>query len=117
MYTKLLARAGETYPGYSTITNWITALTRGEDIHGHALGGGCLPDDRVGILVINALEESLFHALRLLASTIKIPPKTGWRRLHARDSVVQNLRTISHMLYLAQKGTRVESLISSHMSR
>jgi hypothetical protein len=61
MYTKLLARAGETYPGYSTITNWIRTLTRGEDIHGHASGGGRLPDDRVVILVINALEESPFH--------------------------------------------------------
>jgi hypothetical protein len=28
IYTKLLARAGEAHPVYSTITNWIKALTR-----------------------------------------------------------------------------------------
>jgi hypothetical protein len=43
MYTKLLARAGEACLAYSTITNWIRALTRGEDIHGHASGGGRFP--------------------------------------------------------------------------
>jgi hypothetical protein len=36
MYTKLLVRARETCPAYSTITNWIRTLTRGEDIQGHA---------------------------------------------------------------------------------
>jgi hypothetical protein len=40
MCTKLLARAGEACPAYSTITNWIRALTQGENIHGHASGGG-----------------------------------------------------------------------------
>jgi predicted alpha/beta-fold hydrolase len=56
MYTKLLARTGEACPADSTITNWIRAFTRGEDIHGHASGCGRLPDDRVDTLVINALE-------------------------------------------------------------
>jgi hypothetical protein len=84
MYAKLLVRAGEAYPAYSTITNWITARTRGENIHGYASGGGRLPDDRVDTLVINALEESPFHSVRSLASTIKIPPMTVWRHLHAR---------------------------------
>jgi hypothetical protein len=60
IYIKLLARAEEACPTYSTITNWIRALIRGEDIHGHASGGGRLPNDRVDNLVVNALEESLF---------------------------------------------------------
>jgi hypothetical protein len=64
MYIKLLARAGEAYPAYSTITNWIRTLTRGEGIHDHTSGGGPLPDDRVDALVINALEESPFHSVR-----------------------------------------------------
>jgi hypothetical protein len=71
IYTKLLARP-RSMPAYSTVTNWIRALTRGEDIHGHASGGGHLPDDRVDTLVINALEESPFHSVRSLASIIKI---------------------------------------------
>jgi hypothetical protein len=58
--TKLSARAGEAYPTSSTITNWISALTRGEDIHGHASGGGHLPDERVETLVTNAIEEPPF---------------------------------------------------------
>jgi hypothetical protein len=43
MSTKLLARAGEARPAYSTITNWTRALTQGEDIHGHASRGGRYP--------------------------------------------------------------------------
>jgi hypothetical protein len=76
IYTKLLARAEEACPAYSTITNCIRSLTRGEDIHGHALGGRHLPDDKVDILIINALEQSPFYSVRSLASTIKIPPTT-----------------------------------------
>jgi hypothetical protein len=111
MYMKLLACAGEAWPAYSTITNWIRALTRGEDIHGHASGAGRLPDDRVDTLVINALEESPFHSVRSLASTIKIPPTTEWRHLHARGFIVRNLHIVPHMLSLAQKAVRVESAI------
>jgi hypothetical protein len=103
IYNKLLARAGEACPVYSTITNWIKALTRGQDIHGHASGGGHLPDDRVDTLVINELEESPFHSVRPLASIIKIPPTTVWRHLNARDSVVRNLQIVLHMLSLTQK--------------
>jgi hypothetical protein len=111
MQTKLLARAGEACPAYSAITNWIRALTRGEDIHGHASGSGPLPDDRVDTLVINALEESPFHSVRSLASTIKIPLTTVWRHLRARSYVVRNLHIVSHMLSLGQKAARVESAI------
>jgi hypothetical protein len=90
MCTKLLARAREACPADSTITNWIRAFTRGEDIHGHASGGERLPDDRVDILIINVLEESPFHSVCSLASTIKIPPTTVWRHLHASGYVVRN---------------------------
>jgi hypothetical protein len=60
IYTKLLARAGEACPAYYAITNWIRALTRGEDIHGHASESRRLSDDKVDTLVIKALEESPF---------------------------------------------------------
>jgi hypothetical protein len=102
-YSKWLARAGEAYPAYSAITNWIRALTRGEDIGGHASGGANLPDDKVDTLVINALEESPFHSVRSLVSTIKIPRTTVWRHLHVRGYVVRNLHIVPHMLSLAQK--------------
>jgi hypothetical protein len=111
IYTKLLARAGETCSAYSTITNCIRSLTRGEVIHGHASGGGRLPDDRVDTLVINALEESPFHSVRSLASNIKIPPTTEWQHLHTRGYVIRNLHIVPRMLSLAQKAARVESAI------
>jgi hypothetical protein len=76
MYAKLLARAGEAFAADSMITNWIKALTPGEDIHGHASGSGRLPDDRVDTLVIKVLEESPFHSVHSLANTIKISPTT-----------------------------------------
>jgi hypothetical protein len=109
--TKLLERPGEACPSYSTITNWITALTRGEDIHGHASGGGRLPDDRVNTLVINALEESSFHSVRLLGSTIKILPTTAWRHLQASGYVGRDLHIVPHTLSLVQKAARVEEAI------
>jgi hypothetical protein len=111
MFTKLLERAGEACSAHSMITNWIRGLTRSEEIHGHASGGGRLPDDKVDTLVINALEESPFHSVRSLASTIKIPPTTVSRHLHARGYVVRNPHIVPHMLSLAQKAARVESAL------
>jgi hypothetical protein len=87
---------------------------RGDDIHGHPSGGGHLPDDRVDTLVINALEESPFHSVRSLASTIKMPPTTVWQYLHAKGCVVRNPHIVLHMLSLVQKsgpsriGNRIE---------
>jgi hypothetical protein len=109
MYTKLLARAGEACPGYSTITNWIRVLTQGEDMHGHASGGGRSPDDRVDPLALDALEKSPFHSVRSLANTIKIPPTTIWRHFHARGYVARNLRIMPHMISMAQKAAQIES--------
>jgi hypothetical protein len=111
MYTKLLIRAGEACPAYSTITNWIRALTGGEDIRGYASGGGRLPDEKVDTMVINALEKSSFHSLCSLASTIKIPPTTVWRHFHARGYVVRSLHIVPRMLSLAQNAAPVESAI------
>jgi hypothetical protein len=87
------------------------ALTQGKDIHGHASGGRRLPDGRVDTLVINALEESSFHSVRSLTSTIKVPPTTVWRHLQTRGYVVRNLHIVPHMLCLAQNAVRVESAI------
>jgi hypothetical protein len=103
MSTKLLARAGEACATYSTITNRIRARIRGEDIHGHASGGGRLPDDKVNALVINAFEESPFHSMRSLASAIKMPPTTVWGHLHARGHVARNLYIVPHISSLVDK--------------
>jgi histone-lysine N-methyltransferase SETMAR len=111
MYVKLLARGDDACPAYSTITKWIRALIRGEDIRGHASGGGRLADDRVDALIAAALEESPFHSVRSLASAIKIPPTTVWRHLHSSGFVVRNLRIVPHTLSAAQKAARVESAI------
>jgi hypothetical protein len=111
MDAKLLAGAGEACLAYSMIRNGIRALTRGEDIHRHASTGGCLPDDRVDTLLINALEKSPVHSVRSLVSTIKIPPATVLRHLQATGNVVQNLHIVPHMLSLVQKAARVESAL------
>jgi hypothetical protein len=112
MYAKLLARGRDTCPIYSTITSWLRSLGRGADICQHASHGGYLPDDRVDGLIANALEESLFHTVRSLASVIKIPPTIVWRHLHSRGYVVRHLQIVSHTLSMAQKAARVESALA-----
>jgi chromosome segregation ATPase len=41
------------------ITNWIRALVRGENIHGHASGAGSLPDDRVDTLQLAESQQKI----------------------------------------------------------
>jgi histone-lysine N-methyltransferase SETMAR len=111
MHEKLLARMSPRAPAYSTITNWIRALGRGEDIRERASGGGRVPDERIPTLIAEALTEAPFHSVRSLASTIKIPKTTIWRHLHQAGYVVRNLRIIPHSLSDTQKATRVETAI------
>jgi hypothetical protein len=74
LYNKLMVHAKEACPTYSTITNWIRALIRGENIQGHASGSKYLVDNKVNALVVVTLEESLFHFVRSLVNIIKIFP-------------------------------------------
>jgi hypothetical protein len=111
MHGKLLARMDQRGPAYSTVTNWIRALDRGEDIRNYASRGGRVPDERIQTLVAEALTEAPFHSGRSFASTLKIPKTTGWRHLHHAGYVVCNLRIIPHSLSDAQKAIRVQTAI------
>jgi hypothetical protein len=71
-----MAHAEEACLTYSIITNWISALIRGEDIQVHISDSGHLVDNRVDTLVVATLEEFSYHSMRSLASTIKISPTT-----------------------------------------
>jgi hypothetical protein len=57
MHQNLLPRVGDDYPSYSTVTNWIKKLERGEEIHQRASRSEYSPDDRLPFLVATALEE------------------------------------------------------------
>jgi hypothetical protein len=56
MYQKLQARSLVTCPAYSSVTNWIKALDRGEDISVRASGSGRLPDDRIDEAIAQELD-------------------------------------------------------------
>jgi hypothetical protein len=64
MHGKLLMRLREACPAYSTITSWIRALSRGEDIKPHASNRGRLPIEIAEALIVEALEEAPFPFVR-----------------------------------------------------
>jgi hypothetical protein len=107
MHQKLLARTKEAASAYSTITNWIRALERGDDILRRAPGSGRRPVEEIGVLIALALEEEPFHSVRSLATAIKSPPATVWRHLRAAGYVLRHLRLVLHTLSASQKATRV----------
>jgi hypothetical protein len=55
IYQKLSARPGRAYPAYSTATDWIRRMHRGEDITRRASGSGRLLDEHINILIAAAL--------------------------------------------------------------
>jgi hypothetical protein len=108
MYQKLQARPLLTCPADSSITNWIKALDREEDISMRASGSGRLPDDRINDPIAEELEISPFHSVRSLASAIKRPRETIWCHLHSMRFVVKHLRLVPHTLSLVQRNERIE---------
>jgi histone-lysine N-methyltransferase SETMAR len=111
MHQKLMARAQGIVPGYSTVTNWVRALGRGEDILVRASGSGRLADGELQIRIALALDEEPFHSVRSLAAALKSSPATVWRHLHMAGYVLRHLRLVPHTLSVSQKATRVEMAI------
>jgi hypothetical protein len=64
MYQKLQARSVPICPAYSSATNWVRALDRGEDISMRASGSGCLPDSTIDLTITEELDIYLFHSVR-----------------------------------------------------
>jgi hypothetical protein len=107
IHQQLSARVRGRYPAYSTIPDWIRRLERDEDITQRASGSGCLRNDHIDVLIANALEETPFHSVRSLASSIKYPQTTVWRHLHNACYMVRNLHLVPHTLSAAQNAERV----------
>jgi hypothetical protein len=108
---KLSMRLSHTLLAYSTITDWLRKRERGDDITRHAPGSGRLPDDHINTLITSALEQSPFHSLRTLRSSIKHPRIPVWRHLHSAGFVVRNLPLGPHELSFSQKAERVGMVI------
>jgi hypothetical protein len=111
MHQKLQARPVLTCPAYSSITNWIRAIDRREDIAMRQSGSSRLPDDRIDDAITEELEISPFHSVRSLASAIKRPRVRVWCHLHSMSFVIKYLRLVPHMLSPVQQNKRFECLI------
>jgi hypothetical protein len=111
IHQKLAARVGYACRAYSTVTDWIRKLRRGDDITQRASGSGRLPDDRIDVSITTALSHAPFHSVHSLSSAIKCPWSTVWRHLHCAGHVVRNLHFVPHTLSSAQKASRVEYAI------
>jgi hypothetical protein len=64
MYQKLQARPVPICPAYSSITNWVGAVDRGEDISMRASRSGRLPDSIIDLAITEELDICLFHSVR-----------------------------------------------------
>jgi histone-lysine N-methyltransferase SETMAR len=111
MHQKLLARNQATCPAYSTVTNWIRSLERGDDIFERASGSGRRPNEELIGLIFAVLEQEPFHSVRSLATAVKSPPTTVWRSLHSSGFVLRNLRLVPHALSPSEKASRVDMAI------
>jgi hypothetical protein len=107
MSQKLLARPNGIASAYLTITNWMRALERGENILRHASGSGRQSDEEIDVLIALALDEESFHSVRSLATAIKSPPATVRQHLHAAGYVLRHLQLVPHTLSVSQKATRI----------
>jgi hypothetical protein len=108
MCQKLQAWLRLTRPAYSSITNWIRALDRAEDISMRAWGRGRLPDDGINDAIAEKRKISPFYSVRSLASAIKSPQETVWCHLHSIGFVVKYFRLVAHTLSSVQKNKRVK---------
>jgi hypothetical protein len=63
IYQKLSNPTDRAYPAYSTITDWIRRLHRGEDVTNRASGSGRLLNEHINILITTALEDSVSFSL------------------------------------------------------
>jgi hypothetical protein len=111
IYQKLSTRLCHMLPAYSTITDWLRKVERGDDITRRASAMGRLPDDRIDTLIASALEQCLFHSVITLCSTTKCPCTTVWRHRHSAGFIIRNLRVVPHELSPSQKAERVRMAI------
>jgi hypothetical protein len=63
MYQKLLVPGRGVSPAYSTLTNWIRAFDREEDIFSRSSVSGRRPDVEIDVLIADELDESAFPSV------------------------------------------------------
>ena len=97
--------------GYSTVRDWISKLNREEDTTQRASGSERLFDNRIDVLIADALEYARFHPVRSLCSAIKYPRTSVWRHLHSADYDICDLHLVPHTLSPAQKVQTVRTVI------
>jgi hypothetical protein len=107
IHQKLSTRLGHTLPAYSTITDWLRKLERGDYITQRAFGSGRLPGDRLDALIMSAFEQCPFHSVRTLYSALKHLHTIVWRHLDSPGLVVRNLRLVPCELSPSQGVERV----------
>lgn len=98
IHRKCTAHFPDCTPSYSSVTNWVRALERGEDILTRKEWIRKSPDERIDELILQALEDQPFHSVRTLSATIKTHTATVWRHLKSIGLVVKHLRFVPHML-------------------
>ena len=108
MHMKLVAYRAEGAPGYSTITKWLRALHRGEDILHRTFAPGPPPLEENEILIRSCLIEKPFSSVRSISSTTAIPRSTVHDTLMRMGYVVKHLKWVPHKLTDDQKRNRVE---------
>ena len=93
---------------YSSITNWIRKIKRGENILVRKIGSGPLSDETIDLKIYSALNEFPFHSLRSLSTCLKIPKSTIHDHLKKMGFIVKHLRYVPHILNSDQKMNRVK---------
>jgi hypothetical protein len=93
---------------YSTITDWLRKVERGDDITRQASGSSQLPDDCIDALITSAPEQYLLHSVSILCSTFKDSCTTVLRHRHSAGLIVRNLRLVPHEFSPSQKRNELE---------
>lgn len=92
---------------YSTITDWIRKINRGEDIFERKTGSGRISDLQIDQRILNALNEMPFHSIRTLSNQLKIPKTTVFNHMRSMGFIIKHLRFVPHTLNDSQKVQRV----------
>jgi histone-lysine N-methyltransferase SETMAR len=105
---KLDAHLASEAPSYSTITNWLCALARGDDIQTRRFSPGRAPHFENDALILDCLHMYPFSSVRSISTHTKIPQTTVYRTLLRLNFTVKHLKWVPHTLTEAQKRKRVE---------
>jgi hypothetical protein len=99
---------GVTAPPYSTVTYWYRKLKLKDDILVIRRGSGRLPEVDLDHVILEALNEFLFHNLYSPSRVLKRPLSTIRDHLIRGGFVVKHLKRVPHMLTAEHKEQRVQ---------